>query len=81
MDIDLIPYHRSDLFCGSHFWVGVGLADLGLSPEEVGEKGSPTRVVTLSKVAKERKCEFVDGEPEQQAEKLIQHLLETGLIG
>ena len=57
------------------------LADLGLSPEDVGEAGSPTRVVTLSKVAKERKCEFVDGEPEQQAEQLIRHLLETGTIG
>jgi len=57
------------------------MADVGLSSEEVGESGSPTRVVKLSKVTKERKCEFVDGEPEQQAEKLIQHLLETGLIG
>jgi electron transfer flavoprotein beta subunit len=57
------------------------MADLGLSSDEVGEPGSPTRVATLSQVAKERKCEFVDGEPEQQAEKLIQHLLEAGLIG
>ena len=57
------------------------MADLGLSSDEVGEAGSPTRVVTLSQVPKERKCEFVDGEPEQQADGLIQHLSEAGLIG
>ena len=57
------------------------MADLSLSSEDVGEQGSPTRVVTLTQVPKERKCEFVDGESEQQAEKLIQHLLEAGLIG
>ena len=56
------------------------MADLNLSPDEVGEAGSPTRVVTLSKIAKERKCEFVEGEPEQQAEQLIQHLLDAGLV-
>ena len=57
------------------------MADLDLSPEDVGEPGSPTRVVTLSKVSKERKCEFIEGEPEKQAERLIQHLLESGMIG
>ncbi len=57
------------------------ITDLGLSSEDVGETGSPTRVVSLSKVTKERKCEFVEGEPEQQADKLVQHLAETGLLG
>jgi len=57
------------------------LTDLGLSPDAVGEAGSPTRVVSLSRVDRERKCEFLSGEPDQQAANLIQRLLDQGLIG
>ena len=58
-----------------------GLKDLDLSPESVGEAGSPTRVISLKHAHRERKCEFVEGEPDEQAEALIQRLLESGLIG
>jgi electron transfer flavoprotein beta subunit len=47
------------------------LKDLGLSAKQVGEGGSPTRVVSLNRVKKERKCEFLSGESEEQAETLI----------
>ena len=57
------------------------LKDIGLSPADVGEKGSPTWVMSLSRVNKERKCEFLSGEPEEQAGDLIQRLLDQGLIG
>ena len=57
------------------------LKDLDLSPDLVGEAGSPTRVVSLKRAQKERKCDMIEGEPEEQAEALIQQLLKLGLIG
>jgi electron transfer flavoprotein beta subunit len=57
------------------------LADLGVSPDSVGEKGSPTWVASLSRVSKERKCEFITGEPDIQASSLVRRLLDRGLIG
>jgi len=57
------------------------LADLGLSPDQVGEAGSYTRVLSLVRVKKERKCEFLSGATEEQADELIRRLGESGLIG
>jgi electron transfer flavoprotein beta subunit len=57
-----------------------GLKKLGLSPEQVGEQGSPTRVLSLRRVKKERKCEFLPGSAEEQAEELIRRFVDTGMI-
>ncbi len=57
------------------------LRELGVSPDRVGAKGSPTRVISLSRIKKERKCEFISGEADGQAESLVKHLIERGLIG
>ncbi len=57
------------------------LKDIGLSARQVGEAGSPTRVISLTRAKRERKCEFMSGETEEQADTLIQRLLELGLIG
>jgi electron transfer flavoprotein beta subunit len=57
-----------------------GLADLDISPEQVGEAGSRTRVLSLTRVARDRKCEFISGTAEEQAEDLIGRLKESGLI-
>lgn len=57
------------------------LVDLGLSPDQVGEAGSYTRVLSLVRVKKERKCEFLSGATEEQADELIRRLGESGLIG
>jgi len=57
------------------------LADLDVSPDLVGEAGSPTRVASLKRKKIERKCELIDGEPDEQAETLMQKLLKSGLIG
>ncbi|MBW1836763.1 MAG: electron transfer flavoprotein subunit beta/FixA family protein [Deltaproteobacteria bacterium] len=54
---------------------------LGLSPNQVGEEGSPTQVLSLKRVTKERKCELLSGSIEEQAEELIERLVETGFIG
>ena len=57
------------------------LADLGLSPSSVGEGGSPTRLLSMSSVDRRKKCEFLDGTAEEQAEALLRKLLDAGLIG
>jgi len=59
----------------------MSLADLGISPEEVGEGGSPTKIVSMSRVKKERKCKFIEGSLEEQADELIRQLKEAGHIG
>jgi electron transfer flavoprotein beta subunit len=57
------------------------LSDLGLSPLVVGEKGSPTRVLSLSRADSDKQCEFLDGTAEEQVEELLRRLLDAGLIG
>ena len=56
------------------------LKDLGLSPERVGEPGSATAVVSLSKAHKKRKCEFLGGSNEEQVDRLLNRLLASGLL-
>ena len=58
-----------------------GLTKLDVVHEEVGEAGSPTRVVSLKRLEKERKCKSVSGLPEEQAEDLVKQLVAAGLIG
>ena len=57
------------------------LADLGLSSDQVGWAGSPTRVPSWKRVTRERKCEFITGTAEEQVEKLVSRLAKSGLIG
>ncbi|UCE64313.1 MAG: electron transfer flavoprotein subunit beta/FixA family protein, partial [Nitrospirota bacterium] len=57
------------------------LSDLGLTSSMVGEKGSPTKVISLSRADSTKKCEFLDGTAEEQVEGLLKRLLDAGLIG
>jgi electron transfer flavoprotein beta subunit len=57
------------------------LKDLGLDREQVGDAGSPTRVVSMKRVEKTRKCEFLRGDPREQADELVKRLSESGAIG
>jgi len=59
----------------------MSLDHLDLSPEQVGNSGSPTRLLAMKKVKRERKCDFIPGSVEEQAEELTRRLKETGLIG
>jgi len=54
--------------------------DLGLRADQVGEKGSPTKVLHMSKAERERTCEFLSGSAEEQAEELLRRFLDSGLI-
>ncbi len=58
----------------------LGLADLDLTPEEIGETGSPTRVVSLKPCKRERQCQFLEGEPAAITDQLIQQWTEKGLL-
>ena len=57
------------------------MSDLGLSPDEVGWAGSPTRVPSWKRVVRKRKCEFLSGSTEEQVDALVSRLTEAGLIG
>ncbi len=57
------------------------LADLGLSPEQTGDAGSPTRVLSMKRVSKTKKCEFITGDAREQADELMRRLSESGALG
>jgi electron transfer flavoprotein beta subunit len=56
------------------------LTDLDLTPEEVGLKGSPTRVARLQKVKRKRTCELLTGDPGDQVDTLINRLSQSGVM-
>lgn len=53
------------------------LNNLDLDPSHVGEKGSGTQVLSLSRSVEERACDFLSGSAEEQAEELVRRLLES----
>ena len=59
----------------------LNLSDLELSVKGLGEKGSPTKLVSMSKVRKKHKCEFIEGSPEEQADELVKRIKAGGYIG
>jgi electron transfer flavoprotein beta subunit len=54
---------------------------LDLDPSLVGEAGSPTRVLSMKSVKKERACQWIEGTPTAQADALVRQLVDAGLIG
>ncbi len=56
------------------------LADLDLSADRVGEAGSATNVLALSRVESVRKCEFLSGSAVEQVDALINRLSTSGMI-
>jgi electron transfer flavoprotein beta subunit len=59
----------------------INLKDLNIEKETVGEKGSPTKIVSLNRVSRKKKCEFITGSVEEQADDLVRRLREKGHIG
>ena len=58
----------------------LGLNELGLSQEQVGLTGSPTRVVNLQKIKRSRSCELIEGEPAEQVAALVEQLNRRGVM-
>jgi electron transfer flavoprotein beta subunit len=56
------------------------LADLDLSADRVGEAGSATNVLALSRMESVRKCEFLSGSAVEQVDALINRLSASGMI-
>jgi len=56
------------------------LMDLGVPPNHVGKKGSPSKVLSMSKAQRGRTCVFLSGSTEEQAEELLRRLLDSGVI-
>ncbi|MDE3074211.1 MAG: FAD-binding protein [Chloroflexota bacterium] len=56
-------------------------ADLGLDPDDIGLKGSPTWVREISTIAVERQVHMLPRSPDQAAKSLTEALLERGLFG
>ncbi|BBO80635.1 electron transfer flavoprotein subunit beta [Desulfosarcina ovata subsp. sediminis] len=59
----------------------LGIEQVGLDPKQVGDAGSPTRVLSMKPVKKQRACQWIEGTPVEQADALVRRLVETGLIG
>ncbi|RLI05845.1 electron transfer flavoprotein subunit beta [Candidatus Bathyarchaeota archaeon] len=59
----------------------LGLAELGLKKEEVGEAGSPTRLERLFVPEATKKTEILTGDPSTVATKLSEILKEKGVLG
>ena len=53
-------------------------AQVGLEPRTVGVAGSPTRVLSMKPVKKDRTCEWIEGSPAEQAEDLVRRLANSG---
>jgi electron transfer flavoprotein beta subunit len=67
-------------FIGRSFEI-LSLSDLGLSSDKVGEMGSPTKVISMNRITRKRKCEFITGSAEEQVDDLVRRLKESGYIG
>ena len=54
--------------------------DLGVTEESVGIKGSPTIVSKMKLIESKRDVEIIEGTREEKAEKLVQKLVDAGVI-
>jgi len=59
----------------------IALGQLGLEPAQVGDAGSPTRVLSMKTVTRKRTCQWIEGSSEAQADALVKKLVEAGKIG
>lgn len=58
----------------------LNIADIGLDPKQAGVFGSPTRVLSMKPVKKQRVCQWIEGDPTVQAEILTEKLVKAGLV-
>jgi electron transfer flavoprotein beta subunit len=58
----------------------MAITHLSISSEGLGEAGSPTRLVSMTKIKRKKKCEFINGSPEEQADELVKRIKTGGYI-
>ncbi|BBO74146.1 electron transfer flavoprotein subunit beta [Desulfosarcina widdelii] len=59
----------------------ITIGQLGLEPAQVGDAGSPTRVLSMKTVTRKRTCQWIEGTSDAQADALVKKLVEAGKIG
>lgn len=59
----------------------MNLSDLNLTGKGLGTKESPTKLVSMNRIKRMKKCEFIEGTPEEQADELVKRLRSGGYIG
>ncbi len=59
----------------------LNIKGLGLSGKDTGDAGSPTKVLSMHAVKKDKTCSFIEGEPAEQADILVKKLTDSGLVG
>ncbi len=57
------------------------ISDIDIASGEVGESGSPTKVVSMKRVKKDRKCTFIEGSVDEQTDELVKYMMDSGLVG
>lgn len=57
------------------------LDDIPITSASVGSAGSPTKVLSMKRVSRERRCEFIEGTMEEQADRVVELIGESGLVG
>jgi electron transfer flavoprotein beta subunit len=57
------------------------LEDIGLKAAQVGELGSGTKVIKMSRVPKGRTCDFIEGSVAEQTDELLKRLQNLSLVG
>ncbi len=55
------------------------MEDIGLAPELVGIKGSPTYVSKAFRPEREENCQFLEGSADQMTTQLMEKLKELGV--
>jgi len=58
----------------------LSLKDIGLTPDSVGDAGSPTKVISMKRATKKRECVMLSGTIESQAAELLNKLIMSGSI-
>lgn len=56
-------------------------SSLSLSDSLTGVNASPTKIIALNRVKKEKSCQFLEGSPEKMAQTLVDKLTDQGFIG
>ena len=76
-DVGLSGIGRAFDRTGLETWT---IQDIGLAPEQTGQRGSHTEVLSMEPAAKKRTCAFLSGALENQAAELIKMLMDAGLV-
>lgn len=59
----------------------MNLSDFYIDKDAVGDSGSPTKIVSMNRVDRKKKCNFISGSIEEQAEDIVRRIRDAGYLG